>query len=111
LLFHDATEQLGEVIRLRAGEAKDPLLDVVGLLESNCRNVRNVLQHTRHLLPCLFVGLFSKKRKEMPTCNLRKLVEAFGSPKDSTIQLKLSAMKRGVEGTVALALSHGKNVD
>jgi hypothetical protein len=55
--------------------------------------------------------LFPKKRKEMPTCNLRKLVEAFGSPKDPTIQLKLSAMKRGVEGTVALALSHGKNVD
>jgi hypothetical protein len=47
----------------------------------------------------------------MPTCNLRKLVEAFGSPEDPTIQLKLSSMKRGVEGTVALALSHGENVD
>jgi Fe2+ transport system protein B len=46
LLFCDAVEQLGEVIRLCAGEAKDPLLDVVGLLESNYRNVRNVLQRT-----------------------------------------------------------------
>jgi hypothetical protein len=41
-LFRDAAEQLGEVIRLYEGEAKDSLLDVVGLLESNYRNVRNV---------------------------------------------------------------------
>jgi hypothetical protein len=42
LLFRDAAEQLGQVIRLCEGEAKDSLLDGVGLLESNCRNVRNV---------------------------------------------------------------------
>jgi hypothetical protein len=63
LLFHYAAKQLGEVIRLHEGEAKDPLLDSVGLLDSNYRNVRNVLQKTRHVLPRLFVGLFSKKRK------------------------------------------------
>jgi hypothetical protein len=44
LLFRDAVEQLGEVIKLRAGLAKDPLLDAIGVLESNYRNARNVLQ-------------------------------------------------------------------
>jgi hypothetical protein len=85
LLFCDAAEQLGEVIRLRAGDAKAPLLDVVGLLESNFRIFKSVLQHTRHVLPRLFAGLFPKKRKEMPTSNLRKLVEAFDTLKDPTL--------------------------
>jgi hypothetical protein len=111
LLFCDAAKQLGEVIRLCTGEAKDPLLDVVGLLESNCRNVRTILQCTRHVLPHLFSRLFLKKRKEMSTCNLRKLVEAFDTPEDPRIQVKLSSVKRGVEGTTALALSHGENID
>jgi hypothetical protein len=55
--------------------------------------------------------LFPKKRKEMPTCNLRKLVEAFDTPEDPRIQVKLSSVKRGVEGTIALVLSHGENID
>jgi hypothetical protein len=105
------TEQLGEVIRRHAGVAKDPLLDVVGLLELNCRNVKNVLQKARHVLPRLFVGLFPKKRKEMPTGNLRQLVDAFDTLKDPMLQLKLSSMKRCVKGMVSLALSHGKDVN
>jgi hypothetical protein len=35
LHFRDATEQLGEVISLREGTAKDLLFDTVGILESN----------------------------------------------------------------------------
>jgi hypothetical protein len=55
--------------------------------------------------------LFLKNKKEMPTGNLRKLVDAFDTLEDPTLQLKLSSVKSGVEGTVALALSHGENVD
>jgi hypothetical protein len=55
--------------------------------------------------------LFPKKKKEMPTGNLRKLIDAFDFLKDPTLQLKLSSVKRGVEGAVALALYHGKDVD
>jgi hypothetical protein len=55
--------------------------------------------------------LFPKKKKEMPTGNPRKLVEAFDTLEDPTLQLKLSSVKRGVEGMVALALSHGEDVD
>jgi hypothetical protein len=42
-VFRDAAEQLGEIIKLCLDSAKDPLLDTVGVLESNWRNVRNVL--------------------------------------------------------------------
>jgi hypothetical protein len=42
-VLRDAAEQLGEIIKLCMDSAKDPLLDIVGVLESNWRNVRNVL--------------------------------------------------------------------
>jgi hypothetical protein len=78
------------------------LLDIVGVLESNWRNVRNILQQTRHVLPRLFVGLFPKKKKDMLIRNLRNLVEAFDTLEDLVLQLKLSFVRRGVEGTIAL---------
>jgi hypothetical protein len=78
------------------------LLDIVGILESNWRNVRNILQQTRHVLPRLFVGLFPKKKKDMLIRNLRNLVEAFDTLEDLVLQLKLSFVRRGVEGTIAL---------
>jgi hypothetical protein len=86
-------------------------MDTIGILESNWKNVRNTLQHTRHVLPRLYVGLFPRKKKEMPTGSLRKLVESSNTLKDPTLQLKLSSMQRGVEATIALALSHGEDVD
>jgi hypothetical protein len=36
-IFHDAAKQLGEIIKLHLDNAKDPLLDTIGILESNCR--------------------------------------------------------------------------
>jgi hypothetical protein len=55
--------------------------------------------------------LFPKKKREMPTSNLRKLVKSFDTLEDPTLHLKLSSVKRGAEGTVALALTHGEDVD
>jgi hypothetical protein len=111
LCCHDGAEQLGEIIKLLLGNAKDPLLDTVGVLESNWRNVRNMLQRTRHVLPHLFVGLFLKKKKDMPIGNLRKLVKAFDTLEDPVLQLKLSSVRRGVEGMIALTQSHGEDAD
>jgi hypothetical protein len=111
LYFCDAVEQLGEVRKLHLECAKDPLLDSVDVLESNWRVVRDVLQGTRHVLHRLFVGLFPKKKAEMPIGNLKKLVEAFESLEDPVLEMKLSSVKQGVEGTIALAQSHGENVD
>jgi hypothetical protein len=55
--------------------------------------------------------LFPKKKKDMPIGNLRKLVKAFDTLEDPILQLKLSSVRRGVEGTIALTQSHGKDAD
>jgi hypothetical protein len=60
-------------------------MDTVGILESNWKNVRNILQHTRHVLPRLYARLFLKKKKEMPTGKLRRLVETFDTLEDPTL--------------------------
>jgi hypothetical protein len=86
LYFCDASEQLGEVMKLCPECAKDPLLDSVDVLESNWRIVRDVLQRTRHVLPRLFIGLFLKKKDEMPIGNLRKLAEAFDTLEDLVLR-------------------------
>jgi hypothetical protein len=93
LFFHDAAEQLGEVMKLRLECAKDPLLDSVDVLELNWRIVRDVLQRTHHVLPRLSVRLFPKKKDEMHVGNLRKLVEDFDTLEDLVLQMKLSSMK------------------
>jgi hypothetical protein len=56
-------------------------------------------------------GLFPKKKKDILIVNLRKLVEAFDTLEDAVLQLKLSSVRRGVEGTIALTQSHGEDVD
>jgi hypothetical protein len=56
----------------------------------------------------MFVGFWPKKRNEMPGDNLRKLLEAFDNP---VLALKHTSVKQGVEGVIALAQSHGKEVD
>jgi hypothetical protein len=111
LYFRDVAEQLGEVMKLRLECTKDPLLDSVDVLESNWRIVRDILQRTRHVLPRMFVELFPKKKDELPVGNLRKLVEAFDTLEDPVLQMKLSSVKQGVEGTITLTQSHGKEVD
>jgi hypothetical protein len=59
----------------------------------------------------LFFEFFPKKKNDMPAGNLRKLVEAFDTLEDPTLQLKRSSVKRGTQETIALTLSHGEEVD
>jgi hypothetical protein len=59
----------------------------------------------------MFVVLFPRKKDELPASNLRKLVEAFDTIKDPILAMKLTSVKRGVEGTIALTQSHGEEVD
>jgi hypothetical protein len=56
-------------------------------------------------------GLVPKKKNEIPTGNLRKLVEAFNTIEDPVHAMKLISVKRGVKGAIALAQSHGEEVD
>jgi hypothetical protein len=83
----------------------------VDLLESNWTLVQEVLQLTRHVLMRMFVGLWPKKKAEMPVNNLKKLAEAFDTLEDLVLAMKGRSVKQGVEGVIALAQSHGEEVD
>jgi hypothetical protein len=111
LCFCDTAEKLGEVFKLLQDSTTDPLLDAVGVLEWNWHLAQDVLQRTRHVLIHMFPELFPKKKNEIPAVNLRKLIEAFDTIKDPILAMKLTSVKRGVEGTIALAQSHGEEVD
>jgi hypothetical protein len=47
----------------------------------------------------------------MPGDNLRKLLEAFDTTDNIVLALKRMSVKQGVEGAIALAQSHGEEVD
>jgi hypothetical protein len=59
----------------------------------------------------MFVVFWPKKRDEMPGDNLWKLVAAFDTIKDLVHVMKRISVKRGVEGAIALAQSHGEEVN
>jgi hypothetical protein len=50
------------------------------------------------VLTLLFFELFSKKKNDFPARNLRKLVKAFDTLEDPTLQFKISSVKRGDKG-------------
>jgi hypothetical protein len=86
-------EKIGESWKLRQPNTKDPLLAAVDLLESNWKLVQNVLQLTHNVLIHMFVGFWPKKRKEMPSDNLWKLLEAFETTDDPILALKHMSVK------------------
>jgi hypothetical protein len=47
----------------------------------------------------------------MPDDNLRKLLEAFDTLEDPVLAMKRTSVKQGVKGAIALAQSHGEEVD
>jgi hypothetical protein len=111
LFIYGAAEKVRESWKLWQPNTEDPLLAVVDLLESNWKLVQNVFQLTCRVLTCIFVGLWPKKKEDMPGDNLRKLLEAFDTLEDPVLVMKCTSVKWGVEGAIALAQSHGKEVD
>jgi hypothetical protein len=65
----------------------------VDVLEYNWKLVQNILQRVRHVLICLFPGLFPKKRSEIPADNLWRLVKAFDTIADPVRAIKLISIK------------------
>jgi hypothetical protein len=59
----------------------------------------------------MFVRLFPKKKDDMPTGNLRKLVKAFDTIEDPVLVMKITLVKRCVEEAIALVQLHGEEVD
>jgi hypothetical protein len=47
----------------------------------------------------------------MPADDLKKLAATFDTVKDPILAMKICSVKRGVEGAIALAQSHGEEVD
>jgi hypothetical protein len=111
LFLCGAAEKIRVSWKIRQLDAEDPLLATVDLLESNWKLVQDVLQLTRHVLMCIFVGLWPKKKEEMPVDNLQKLATAFDTIEDHVLTMKCTSIKRGVEGALALAQAQGKQVD
>jgi hypothetical protein len=74
-------------------------------------SVQEVLELTRRVLTRIFVGLWPKKRANMPADDLKKLVTAFDTVEDPIMLIKSRSVKRGAKGAIALAYSHGEEVD
>jgi hypothetical protein len=97
-VFCATAEIVGLPLGLRQPNTKDPLMAAVDLLESNWKLVQEFLQLTRHMLSRMFVGLWPKKRAEMPVDDLKKLAAAFDTIEDPVLTMKIRSVKRGVEG-------------
>jgi hypothetical protein len=110
-VFCVSAEKVGVSLEPLQPDTKDPLMAAVDLLESNWKLVQEVLQLTQCVLTRMFVGLWPKKRAEMPVDDLKKLAEAFDTIEDPVLAMKSRSVKRGVEGAIALAQSHGEEVD
>jgi hypothetical protein len=83
----------------------------MNLLELNWIYVQEVLELTRRVLTRIFVGLWPKKRADMPADDLKKLAATFDTIEDPILLMKSHSVKRGAEGAIALAYSHGEEVD
>jgi hypothetical protein len=83
----------------------------VNLLELHWISVQEVLELTHRVLMRIFIGLWPKKKADMPTDDLKKLAAAFDTAEDHILSMKSRSVKRGAEGAIALAYSHGEEVD
>jgi hypothetical protein len=110
-IFCVSAEKVGVSLEPLQPDNEDPLTAAVDLLESNWKLVQEVLQLSRRVLTRMFVGLWPKKRAEMPVDDLKKLAAAFVTIGDPIITMKSRSVKRGVEGVIALTQSHGEEVD
>jgi hypothetical protein len=90
---------------------EDPLMAAVNLLELNWISIQEILKLTRRVLTQIFVRLWLKKRADMPADDLKKLAATFDTIEDPILSMKSRSVKRGTEGAIALAYSHGKEVD
>jgi hypothetical protein len=55
--------------------------------------------------------LWPKKKADMPATDLKKLASVFDIAEDPILSMKSRSVKRGAEGAIALAYSHGEEVD
>jgi hypothetical protein len=90
---------------------EDPLMAAVNLLELHWLSVQEVLELTRRMLTWIFVGLWPKKKADMPAVDLKKLAAIFDTAEDPILSMNSRSMKRGAEGAIALAYSHDEELN
>jgi hypothetical protein len=86
-------------------------MTAVNLLKANWISIQEIFELVSRILSRLFVGLWPKKKAEVPKDNLEKLAKAFDTTEDPTLQLKGLSLKRGAEGAIALSYAHGADFD
>jgi hypothetical protein len=84
---------------------------VVSLLELHWISIQEVLELTCRMLTWIFVGLWPKKKADMPAVDLKKLAAVFDTAEDPILSMKSRSVKRGAEGAIALAYSHVEEVN
>jgi hypothetical protein len=57
----------------------------------------------------IFFGLWPKKKADVP--DLKNLVKAFDTDDDHILTMKGLSLKRGAEGAIAFAYTHGEEVN
>jgi hypothetical protein len=90
---------------------EDPLMAAVNLLELHWISVQEVLKLTRRVLTRIFVRLWPKKKTDMPIDDLKKLASVFDTAEDPILSMRSRSVKRGAEGAIILAYSHGEEVN
>jgi hypothetical protein len=88
---------------------EDPLLAAVSLLEANWISVLEIFELVNRVLTRIFVGLWPKKKANIP--DLKNLAKAFDTNEDPILTMKGLSLKRGAEGAIAFAYSHGEEVN
>jgi hypothetical protein len=89
----------------------DSLMTAVNLHEANWISIQEIFELVSRIPTRLFIGLWTKKKAEVPKDNLEKLAKAFDTTEDPTLQLKGLSLKRGAEGAIALSYAHGADFD
>jgi hypothetical protein len=110
-VFCVSAEKIGVPLAPLQLDDEDSLMAAVNLLELNWISVQEILKLTHRVLTWIFVGLWPKKRADMPAEDLKKLVAAFDTIEDPILLMKSCSVKRGAEWAIALACSHGEEVD
>jgi hypothetical protein len=60
----------------------------MNLLELHWISIQEVLELTRHVLTWIFVGLWLKKKADMPAVDLKKLAAVFETAEDPILSMK-----------------------
>jgi hypothetical protein len=79
------------------------------LLEANWISVREIFELVNHVLAWIFVGLWPKKKADVP--DLKNLAKSFDTDDDPILTMKGLSLKRGAEGAIAFAYAHGEEVN